>query len=75
VRLNKQDPRAQKLAREIAELIRRYELETDNRVEGMSIEKPALGLYDVQLRIRLTARSLATFTHSTSSAVAGEEGE
>jgi hypothetical protein len=64
VKLDKQDPRAQALARNIADLIREYERETDNRVEGLAIGQSAPGLYDVQLQIRLRARSLDTFTHS-----------
>jgi hypothetical protein len=76
VKLDKQDPRAQALARNIADLIREYERETDNRVEGLAIGQSAPGLYDVQLQIRFIARSLDTFTHSTRAAVADErEGE
>ncbi len=74
MRLDKQDSRAQKLACDIADLIREYEQETENRVEGLAIGQSAPGLYDVQLQIRFTARSLDTFTHSTSGA-ADERGE
>ena len=65
MKLDKQDPQAQKLARDIAGLIQDYERETENRVEGLSLNQSAPGLYDVQVQIRLTARSLDTFTHQT----------
>lgn len=76
VKLDKQDPRAQTLARNIADLIREYERETENRVEGLAIGQSAPGLYDVQLQIRLRARSLDTFTHGTRAGGADKrEGE
>ena len=66
MKLDEQNERAQKLARDIADLICGYEQETKYRVEWIGLEQSAVGMYDVQVKCSLRARSLDTFTHKVS---------